>query len=80
MTSTLTSKGQITIPLPIREEWGLQRGDKVSFSVVLQGVLIQRMSRPVQSLRGILPKPKRRLSIEQMRKVIAKEASKEERR
>jgi len=74
MTSTLTSKGQITIPLPIREEWDLRRGDKVSFSVVSQGVLIQRMSRPVQSLRVILPKPKRKLSIEQMREVIAKEA------
>ena len=74
MTSTLTSKGQITIPLPIREEWDLRRGDKVSFSVVSQGVLIQRMSRPVQSLRGILPKPKRRLTVEQMREVIAREA------
>ena len=74
MTSTLTSKGQLTIPLPIREEWDLRRGDKVSFSVVKQGVLIQRMSRPVQSLRKILPKPKRKLTIGQMRDVIAREA------
>jgi len=74
MISTLTSKGQITIPLPIREEWDLRRGDKVRFSIAAQGVLIQRMSRPVQSLRKILPKPKKKLSIEDMRKVIAKEA------
>ncbi len=31
MDATVTSKGQVTIPKPIRETLGLEPGDKVSF-------------------------------------------------
>ena len=31
LTSTLTSKGQLTVPLPIRRRLGLRRGDRVEF-------------------------------------------------
>lgn len=33
LTSTLTSKGQITVPVEIRKRLGLKRGDRVEFVV-----------------------------------------------
>ena len=42
-TSTISSKGQITIPLEIRERLGVKPGDKVRFDVdVDNGVTILR--------------------------------------
>ena len=38
-TSTLTSKGQVTIPKAIRDRLELQRGDRLSFSVRADGVI-----------------------------------------
>ena len=40
--STLTSKGQTTIPQEIREAVGLQTGAKLNWSVTPDGVLIVR--------------------------------------
>jgi antitoxin PrlF len=33
MKATVTSKGQITIPLEVRQRLGLKQGDRVAFSV-----------------------------------------------
>jgi AbrB family looped-hinge helix DNA binding protein len=38
-TSTMTSKGQVTIPLAIRQQLGIGPGDRLSFSVRDDGVL-----------------------------------------
>lgn len=43
-TSTISSKGQITIPLEIRERLGVKPGDKVRFDVD-DGVTILRPAR-----------------------------------
>lgn len=43
--STLTSKGQATIPLEIRKQLDLQEGDKVVFEVI-EGNVILRKLRP----------------------------------
>lgn len=32
MSATLTSKGQVTIPVEIRERLGLQQGDQIEFT------------------------------------------------
>ncbi len=37
--STITSKGQVTVPLAIRQRLGLSPGDRLSFSVRDDGVL-----------------------------------------
>lgn len=34
-------KGQVTIPLQIREKWGLKKGDLVTFVETEQGVIIK---------------------------------------
>jgi AbrB family looped-hinge helix DNA binding protein len=44
---TLTSKGQVTIPLPIRERLGLSPGTQVQFDVVGDSVRIRKA--PTQS-------------------------------
>jgi AbrB family looped-hinge helix DNA binding protein len=38
--SIVQEKGQITIPVEIRERWGLKKGDLVAFVETDQGVLI----------------------------------------
>jgi AbrB family looped-hinge helix DNA binding protein len=43
-TTTMTSQGRITIPLEIRRHLGLQRGDRLAFSVVEGVVTLQRLT------------------------------------
>ena len=38
-TATLTSKGQLTVPAPIRDIFGLKKGSTVVFKVTDKGVL-----------------------------------------
>lgn len=55
-TSTLTSKGQITIPKEVRERLGVQEGDRIVFQFDKQGrVVLQPESRdPLGNLLGLL--------------------------
>lgn len=41
--STLTQKGQTTIPVDIRHELGLQAGDKIEFEILKGQVIIKKM-------------------------------------
>jgi AbrB family looped-hinge helix DNA binding protein len=50
----ITSKGQTTIPVEIRERLGLQTGDRVAFVETDQGFLIVPRNRPASSLFGSL--------------------------
>ncbi len=58
LSSTISSKGQITVPLEIRQRLGLNPGDRVEF-VVEQGRTILRPARqnenPFQKYAGVLP-------------------------
>lgn len=47
--TTVTRKGQVTIPIEIRRELNLQEGDKVAFSV-LPGESVAILVRPVRSV------------------------------
>lgn len=59
--STITSKGQITIPKVVRERLNLEPGDKVYFDVQDDGsVSMLTRKHPVESLFGLL-KDKARL-------------------
>jgi antitoxin PrlF len=48
LTSTISSKGQVTVPLEIRQRLGLQAGDQIEF-VVDQGRTILRPARPAEN-------------------------------
>jgi antitoxin PrlF len=52
-TATVTSKGQITIPLAVREALGIEVGDQVVFVASDDGVLLHPVRRrPLSALHG----------------------------
>jgi len=54
-SSTLTSKGQTTIPKEVRDHLKLQTGDHIDFLIRQDGTVVLRpASFPVQELKGIL--------------------------
>ncbi|HEV8410835.1 MAG TPA: type II toxin-antitoxin system PrlF family antitoxin [Gemmatimonadaceae bacterium] len=66
--STVTTKGQITIPKAVRERLHLEPGDKVYFDVQDDGsVSMMTRKHPIESLFGLLKtKLKRPITIEEM--------------
>ena len=70
--ATLTKKGQVTVPKPIRDSLGLHTGDKVEFSINRRGEAIFRpVTKRVDDVFGRLYKSKRKpLSVEQIDAVI----------
>jgi len=76
--STLTSKGQVTIPKSIRDQLGLRTGQRLDFQLDTQGRLTVRpRSRDIRDLKGILRSARKRPpSIEEMNEAIAEGFSK----
>ena len=78
--STITSKGQITIPKVVRERLHLEPGDKVYFDVQQDGsVSMMTRKHPVESLFGLLKakvKLKRPITIDEMNPTSVDDAHK----
>ena len=71
MRATITSKGQVTIPAKIREALDLHEGDKIDFRIQEGGTLeVSVVGGTIADLKGILPPPRRRLSLEEMELAI----------
>lgn len=70
--TTLTSKGQITLPRQIRETFRLKPGDAVEFLVARDGGVSVRVPRgDVKDLKGLLRSSRRRpLTLEEMERAI----------
>jgi AbrB family looped-hinge helix DNA binding protein len=45
--TTVTSKGQVTIPKDVRQQLGIRQGSKVEFTVVGDHVELHLVSRPI---------------------------------
>jgi AbrB family looped-hinge helix DNA binding protein len=75
--ATLTSKGQITIPIQVRDALGLEAGDRVEFVETEKGQFaIILADRSVQELNGMFEGRRKKLvSIEEMNAAIARRAS-----
>ena len=72
VSAKLTSKGQITIPATVRAALGLEAGSRVEFVETGNGQFsIIAATDEVQSLKGMLKKPARPVSIEEMHQAIA---------
>ena len=70
-SSKLTSKGQLTLPKPIRERLNVRAGDRVEFRLTEEGqVMVEAASRDLRTLRGALKPETRRLTLEQMDEAI----------
>jgi AbrB family looped-hinge helix DNA binding protein len=75
-TSTITSKGQITIPKEVRASLGLEAGHEVTFRVREDGVVELRPKNvDLMSLRGILKPRVKGVTIEDMNAAIRQAAA-----
>jgi AbrB family looped-hinge helix DNA binding protein len=75
MDSTLTVKGQTTIPKPIRDHLGLKPGDKVKFLVRSDGSVVILPKLPITALKGFLKSEVHGISLEDMDESIAEGAA-----
>lgn len=72
-TSTLTSKGQTTIPKDVRKRLNLHPGDRLEFVIDEDGrVLVLPASIDASELAGMLKSPARPISVEGMNRAIRK--------
>ena len=56
--TTMTSKGQVTVPREIRDRLGLKSGDKMSFTMLADGTVVMRpKTRRLADLAGSLTRP-----------------------
>lgn len=74
--ATVTSKGQITVPKPIRDYLGIDAGDRLSFEIREGGeVVVEAETADVRELRGMLKAPAKRVSLEDMDAAIRQGAT-----
>lgn len=74
--ATITSKGQITIPKDVRTILGLEPGDKVNFLIDDDGIVsFVPMKNDITTLKGIVAKPRKTVSIEDMKATVKARAA-----
>jgi AbrB family looped-hinge helix DNA binding protein len=67
----LTAKGQVTIPVDVRTRMGLDTGDRIEFVQLDDGqYLIKPAIDDVRSLKGLLRRPSKPVSVEEMNAAI----------
>lgn len=75
-TATMTSKGQLTVPAAVRQRLGLESGDRVEFVEIEDGrFAIQPANDDVRSLKGMLRRPAKPVSVDDMNAAIRRRAS-----
>lgn len=73
MIATITSKGQLTLPIEARRKIGLKTGSRVQVVITPDDQLrVIPLAQSITSLKGMLGKPRRTLSLEDMQRVITK--------
>ena len=74
--ATVTSKGQITIPVDVRLRLQVEAGDRVEFVEVAPGRFeIVAAVRSVTALKGMFGKARKIVSIEEMNRASARRGS-----
>ena len=67
----MTSKGQITVPKDVRLKLNLKPGDRVRFVFEANGRVSMRPAKlSISDLKGILPNPGRRFSLEEIDEIV----------
>ena len=74
MTGTLTSKGQVTVPVEIRRFLNVGPGDRLLFARTGSRGEIVPATTSVRQLKTVLPKPARRLTLAQMEAAVRRGA------
>jgi antitoxin PrlF len=77
--ATITSKGQVTIPKPVRDRLSLRAGDHVEFAFTDAGLVVTPVRRDLSSMCGIFKGRRAKpASIEEMNRAIAELGSRHE--
>ncbi len=78
-TATVTSKGQVTIPVEVRQRMGLGTGDRIEFvELDTGGFAIKPAIDDVRSLKGLLRKPDKPgkpVSVDEMNATVRQRAA-----
>jgi AbrB family looped-hinge helix DNA binding protein len=70
-TAIITSKGQVTIPKEVRDALGVETGDRLEFVAEEKGVYkVVAATRDVRHLKGLIAKPAKPVSVEEMNRAI----------
>jgi antitoxin PrlF len=72
--STLSSKGQMTIPVELRRELDLHAGDRLNCFVEDDKLVIIPAKGSLKNLKGVVKKPSKPVSIEDMNAAVLDEA------
>lgn len=73
--STLSSKGQLTIPIELRRELELHAGDRLTCFLENDRIVVVPAKGSLKNLKGIVPKPEKPVSVEEMNAAILEEAA-----
>jgi len=75
-TATITSKGQITIPVDVRTDLKVDTGDRVEFIPIAPGRYeFVAVTGEVTALKGMFGPAKKAVSIDEMNAAIAREGA-----
>ncbi len=69
--ATVSSKGQVVIPSDVRRKLGLSQGSVLRFVVDGDSVRLLAASGDIRKLKGRLPAPARRVSVDDMNATVA---------
>jgi len=75
--ATITSKGQVTIPVAVRTDLSVATGDRIEFIQIEPGRFeIVAATRPVTALKGMIRKPATPVTIAAMNEAIIAQGAK----
>lgn len=73
--SSVSPKGQVTIPLEVRRRWRLKARDRVAFVIEDEQVVIKPVRSPVDASYGAVKPLGTPMSVEEMTDIAAEEAA-----
>lgn len=75
-SATVTSKGQVTIPVDVRNKLGLQPGSRLAFvPTETGGYEIHPETASIKDLKGIVSRPAQPVSLDEMNEAVAAAAT-----
>ena len=76
MQTTITSKGQVTVPKPIRDKLHLKPGDKIDFMLDEDGGMrVVPVTASVTQLKGMVREPEFTVDLAEMDRAIERAAT-----
>lgn len=69
LSSSVTTKGQVTIPIELREKLGIRPGDRVGFVDEGGRIVLQRQETAIEAVFGVV-KTSKGVTLEQMEEAI----------